>query len=202
MFESFGRALTRAICYPLRMGSTCGPRTTALLLLAWTFTTGCSVSAKATTGSNGGQCRIDAEVLCPGNFVGYSCQGESKPVAHVRRRNPRDRWRDGLLLRRSNPEYLRRRSCRGLHGRVNRLFLHRRRPAKLRRSLALLRHGRHGLERRETLLLHRRYVGQLRRGCERQRLYRRLRWFLLHRSGRPRSNATFARLQRRDAWPQ
>jgi hypothetical protein len=45
----------------------------ALLLLALTLATGCGVSTEAR------QCRIDTAVLCPGDFVGYSCQGESKP---------------------------------------------------------------------------------------------------------------------------
>lgn len=41
-------------------------------LLAW-FAAGC----QAATDSN--QCRLDGEVVCPGNFVGYSCQSASQP---------------------------------------------------------------------------------------------------------------------------
>jgi hypothetical protein len=50
-----------------------------LLLLALTETTACGPSATGTSDSKASQCRIDSDVLCPGNFVGYSCQGEAKP---------------------------------------------------------------------------------------------------------------------------
>ncbi|MEI9954334.1 MAG: hypothetical protein WDO74_36530 [Pseudomonadota bacterium] len=57
------------------MGSTPALRANVLLLLAWTFATGCD----GTNGSDASPCRIDTDVLCPGNFVGYSCQSEAKP---------------------------------------------------------------------------------------------------------------------------
>jgi hypothetical protein len=44
------------------------------LLLAWAFTTGCTVNAASTT-----QCNADAQVACTGNLVGYSCQGAALP---------------------------------------------------------------------------------------------------------------------------
>jgi len=52
-------------------------RASGLLFLAWAFATACTVSAG--NGARASQCRIDTAVLCPGDFVGYSCQGESKP---------------------------------------------------------------------------------------------------------------------------
>jgi hypothetical protein len=54
-------------------------RVSVLLLLAWMLTTGCGVSTTGSKGTDESQCRIDTAVLCPGNFVGYSCQGEAKP---------------------------------------------------------------------------------------------------------------------------
>jgi hypothetical protein len=59
----------------VRMLSSPAPRASVLLLLVWSFALGCSTSA------NPNQCRVDTDVLCPGDFVGYSCQGESKPSA-------------------------------------------------------------------------------------------------------------------------
>ena len=46
----------------------------ALLALAWAFATGCTVNAASTT-----QCSVDAGVVCTGNSVGYSCQGDATP---------------------------------------------------------------------------------------------------------------------------
>ncbi len=46
------------------------------MALAWAFTTGCTVN---TNDSNATECRIDGNVVCTGNFVGYSCQGDQKP---------------------------------------------------------------------------------------------------------------------------
>jgi len=50
----------------------------ALLFLASVLATSCGPSSTGSD-SKASQCRIDTDVLCPGNFVGYSCQGESKP---------------------------------------------------------------------------------------------------------------------------
>jgi len=51
-------------------------RASVLLLLAWPFAAACGSD---TNGANVSACRIDTDVVCPGNFVGYSCQGKSKP---------------------------------------------------------------------------------------------------------------------------
>jgi hypothetical protein len=51
-------------------------RASALCVLAWAFASGCTVNAND---SNATQCRIDSNVLCTGNFVGYSCQGDRQP---------------------------------------------------------------------------------------------------------------------------
>lgn len=68
----------RSICYPLGMGSTRALQTSTRLIIAAAFAIACSVHATGTTDSS--QCRIDSDVLCPGDFVGYSCQGETKPA--------------------------------------------------------------------------------------------------------------------------
>jgi len=54
-------------------------RASGLLLLATALLASCGPSSTGTSDSKASQCRIDTEVLCPGNFVGYSCQGEAKP---------------------------------------------------------------------------------------------------------------------------
>jgi hypothetical protein len=61
------------------MRSTSALAASGSLLLAWSFATGCTVSATGSGDSRASQCRIDTDVICPGDFVGYSCQGESKP---------------------------------------------------------------------------------------------------------------------------
>jgi hypothetical protein len=61
------------------MRSTSALAMSGLLLLACWFETGCTVSATGSGGSRASQCRVDTDVVCPGDFVGYSCQGESKP---------------------------------------------------------------------------------------------------------------------------
>jgi hypothetical protein len=58
------------------MASTPALRASALLFLAWSFVTGCTINTNDTSASD---CRIDSAVLCSGNFVGYSCDGEIKP---------------------------------------------------------------------------------------------------------------------------
>ncbi|HYQ43578.1 MAG TPA: hypothetical protein VER11_16465 [Polyangiaceae bacterium] len=62
------------------MGSTPALRASALFLLASAFAVGCEVKATGAPDGSASQCRIDTDVLCPGNFVGYSCQGDSKPA--------------------------------------------------------------------------------------------------------------------------
>jgi hypothetical protein len=61
------------------MRSIAALRASALLLLVATLITSCGVSTTGTSDSKASQCRIDTDVLCPGNFVGYSCQGDAKP---------------------------------------------------------------------------------------------------------------------------
>jgi len=61
------------------MGLLAALRTSALLLLAWASATGCTVT---TNDSNATECRIDSNVVCSGNFVGYSCQGDQKPASN------------------------------------------------------------------------------------------------------------------------
>jgi hypothetical protein len=51
-------------------------RTSALSLLVWAVTTGCTVQ---TNGSSPSECRVDGNVSCTGNFLGYSCQGDLQP---------------------------------------------------------------------------------------------------------------------------
>lgn len=62
-------------CYTFTMNSASAARTSVVLLLAWVMAAACTVSP------NPSQCRLDTDVLCPGDFVGYSCQGGSKPSA-------------------------------------------------------------------------------------------------------------------------
>ena len=50
-------------------------RVGALVLFAWTLVASCS-SSKSSTPSG---CRIDTAVICTGDFVGYSCNGEQAP---------------------------------------------------------------------------------------------------------------------------
>ena len=50
-----------------------------MLLFAMVIAMGCGVSTTGSSDSKAPQCRLDTDVLCPGNFIGYSCQGESKP---------------------------------------------------------------------------------------------------------------------------
>ncbi|MEI9938638.1 MAG: hypothetical protein WDO69_15580 [Pseudomonadota bacterium] len=61
------------------MGSTPALRAGALLLLAWALVTACTVTTNDSNDPNASQCRLDDAVVCPGNFVGYSCQGVLKP---------------------------------------------------------------------------------------------------------------------------
>jgi hypothetical protein len=48
--------------------------TSASLVLAWAFTTGCTVNAASTT-----PCSVDAQVACTGDSVGYSCDNTATP---------------------------------------------------------------------------------------------------------------------------
>jgi len=64
------------ICYASRMRWTPASRLSGML---FAFSVACGPSATGTSNAHASQCRIDTDVFCPGNFVGYSCQGEAKP---------------------------------------------------------------------------------------------------------------------------